>query len=206
VEAGLVGGREVLGEAPVDDDGLAEVADDDVGGLEVAVDDVAAVGVGDGIGDGDDVVEQADALVDGGALGDELAERAAGDELHGIERGAVGPAAGLVDRDDAGVLEARGDEGLAEEADLADVGARDELLDRDVAAELAVVDAGDAAEAAAAVLADDLVALGCARLGGGGGVRGRCVVEDGGRRGARGAGARRVVRGWGVVARHCVAG
>ena len=151
-------GGEVLGQAPVDDDGLAEVADDDVGRLEVAVDDVAAVGVGDGVGDGDDVVEQADALVDGGALGDQLAQRAAGDELHGVERGAVGPAAGLVDRDDAGVLEARGDQGLAQEADLADVAARDQLLDRDVAAEVEVVGARHAAEAAATVLAEDLVA------------------------------------------------
>src|SRR5205807_1819840 len=44
---------EVFGQAPVDDDGLAKVADNDVGRLEVAVDDVAAVGVGDGVGDSD---------------------------------------------------------------------------------------------------------------------------------------------------------
>ncbi len=38
-----------------------------------------------------------------------------------IERHAVRPAAGLVDRHDAGVLEPGGDQGLAEEAELADV-------------------------------------------------------------------------------------
>jgi hypothetical protein len=70
-----------------------------------------------------------------------------------------------VDRDDAGVLEAGGDQGLAQEPDLADVAAGDQLLDRDIAAELAVVGAGHAAQAAAAVLAEDVVAERIAELG-----------------------------------------
>src|SRR5262249_26024458 len=106
----VVGRGEILGEAPVDDDGLAELTDDDVRGLEVAVDDVAVVCVGDGVGHGDDVMKEAEALLDGGSFDDQLAERAARDQLHRIERRAVGPAAGLVNGDDARVLEARGDQ------------------------------------------------------------------------------------------------
>jgi hypothetical protein len=95
---------------------------------------------------------------------EQISQRPAGDQLHGVKRRAVGPAPGLVDRDDAGVLEASGDQGLAQEPDLAHVAARDQLLDRDVAAELAVVGARHPAEAAAAMLAEDLVAVWIAEL------------------------------------------
>jgi hypothetical protein len=115
---GPFGDGQILRQAPVDDDGFAEVADDDVGRLEVAVDDVAVVRVGDGVGHGDDVMEEAGAFLDGGSLGDQIAQRAASDELHGIERRAIGPAAGLVNRDDARMLEARGDERFAGEANF----------------------------------------------------------------------------------------
>src|ERR1043165_3256522 len=162
---GLVGGGgEVFGQAPVDDDRLAEGADDDIGGLEVAVDDVAAVGVGDGVGDGDDVVEETDALLEGVALGDELAQRAAGDQLHRVVRSAVGPAPGLVDRDDAWVLEARGDEDLAQKADFVAGAARVELFDGDVAAELAIECARHLAQPAAGGLPQVLVAARAAKL------------------------------------------
>src|SRR5262249_48158426 len=110
----------------------------------------------------------------------------AGDELHGVERRAVGPAAGFIDRDDAGMLEARGDQRLAQEADLADVIARDQLLDGDVASEVDVVRARHAAQATAAVLAEDVVALGVAGLAAG---------HGGGRGGGRRAGYRRRVAG-----------
>ena len=60
----LAAAGQVLGQAPVDDDGLAEVADHDVGRLEVAVDDALAVGVGDRLGDGDDVRQERQALVE----------------------------------------------------------------------------------------------------------------------------------------------
>ena len=68
----IVGVLDALGEAPVDDDGLAEVADDDVGALDVAVEDALAVRVRDGIGHGDDVGEEREPLAQGGALRDEL--------------------------------------------------------------------------------------------------------------------------------------
>jgi hypothetical protein len=155
----LLAARQILGEPPVDDDGLAELADDHVGRLEIAVDDLAAVRVGDRVGHGDHVVQEIDALLDGGALADQVAQRPAGHQLHRVERRAVGPAAGLVHGDDAGVLEPRGDQDLALEPRLVDVAARQQLLDRDVAAELAIVGARHPAEAAAAVLAEELVAL-----------------------------------------------
>ena len=44
---------QILRQAPVDDDGLAERADQDVAGLEVAVDDALIVRVGDRLGGGD---------------------------------------------------------------------------------------------------------------------------------------------------------
>jgi hypothetical protein len=97
----------VLGEAPVDDDGLAELADEDVGGLEVAVDDALAVGVGDRLGDGEHVGQERRGVRGGLAPADEVGEGAPGDELHRVEGLAVGPASGLVDGDDRGVLEAR---------------------------------------------------------------------------------------------------
>ena len=59
--------------------------------------------------------------------------------------GSVGPATSLVHGDDARVLEPRRDQGLAQESDLADGPSRQELLEGDVAAELAIVAAGDAA-------------------------------------------------------------
>ncbi|HEX2685772.1 MAG TPA: hypothetical protein VHN14_04105, partial [Kofleriaceae bacterium] len=63
------------------------------------------------------------------------------------------------------MLEARGDQRLAQEANLVDVAPRDQLLDRNVAAELAIVGARHPAEAAAAMLAQDLIAIGVAELG-----------------------------------------
>jgi hypothetical protein len=60
-EVGDVGLAELLGEAPVDHDGLAELADQDVVGLEVAVDDALGVGEGEGLGDRQDVGEEGEA-------------------------------------------------------------------------------------------------------------------------------------------------
>src|SRR5262249_14922932 len=77
---------------------------------------------------------------------------------------AVGPSPGLVDRDDARMLEARGDQYLTQKANLVRRAARMKLLDRDIAAELAVERARHAAEAAAVVLAEDLVTPGAAKV------------------------------------------
>ena len=156
----LVGGIfDVLGQSPVDDDRLAVVADDDVVRLEVAVDDAAVVGVGDRVGHRQDAREQPPPLRVRVAGVDELVERAAGDQLHGVVRRAVRPAARLVDRDHVRVLEARGDDRLADEARLRARRPREQLLQRDVAAEVAIGRAQDAADTTATVLADDLVAV-----------------------------------------------
>src|SRR5262245_47184575 len=68
--------------------------------------------------------------------------------------------AGLVGRHDAWVLEPRPDQRLAQKPQLVDRASRDELLDRDVAAEATIVGARYAAETAAAVLAENLVSPG----------------------------------------------
>ena len=70
----LFGCAEVFRETPVDDDGLTEVTNDDVRGLEIAMDNVAAVRVGDSVCDGDDLMEQADPLIDSRALGEQIAQ------------------------------------------------------------------------------------------------------------------------------------
>ena len=61
------------------------------------------------------------------------------------------------------MFEARGDQGFAEESDLADMATGDELLDRDVALELVVARARNAAEATASVLIEDFVAIRCTK-------------------------------------------
>ena len=57
IRAAIVGiavaAREILGEAPVDHDGLAELTEQDVRGLEVAVDDAVVVRVRDRVRDGE---------------------------------------------------------------------------------------------------------------------------------------------------------
>src|SRR5204862_3210733 len=95
----------------------------------------------------------------------------------------------------------RGDQRLALEANLADVAARQQLLDRDIAGELAVARARHPAEAAAPVLGQDLIAVAVADLVGGERVRGR-LGNLGRGRGERNAGARggqrprRLLGGW----------
>src|SRR5439155_1577085 len=69
----------------------------------------------------------------------------------------VGPPAGLVDRNDSGVFKVCGDKSLATETDLADVVARDELLDGDITPQIAVIGARDATQATTAMLIDDLI-------------------------------------------------
>ena len=170
---------QVLGEAPVDDDGLAELADEDVGGLEVAVDDAVAVGVSDGVCGGDHLREQGEAGGEALAGGDALLERAALDELHAQEGAAELVAAEVVEGDDAGVLQAGGDRGLAGEAlDGGGVEAQ-ELLDGDRAAELAVLGAADGTEAAAREHLGEAVAAGGRGLGAGGLPRGLGAVPGG---------------------------
>jgi hypothetical protein len=149
---------QILGEAPVDHDGLAERADEHVGGLEIAVDDALAVGVRDRVGHGDHVRQEGQALARRWGVADDVVERAARDELHRVERLARRPAPDVVDGDDGRVLEARGDRRLAHEARVRGAALAEDLLERDGAADPQIAHLEDAAEAAARELAHDVVA------------------------------------------------
>src|ERR1044071_5077952 len=69
------------------------------------------------------------------------------------------PATSFSNGNNARMLEACGDECLAQEANLADMAAGDQLLDRDVATELDVVSARHAAQPAAPMLAENVITL-----------------------------------------------
>ena len=156
----LAAAREILGQPPVDEHGLAEAADEHVGGLEVAVDDALAVRVGHRLGDGDDVGQERQAIGERLGLLHDLVERAARHQLHGVERLARGPAAGFVDGDDRRMLQARGDQRLADEAARGFGADADELLDGDVGRPRRRSCARkDAADAAARELVAHVVAL-----------------------------------------------
>ena len=124
-----VGPVEGLGQAPVDDEGLAVGAKHDVVRLEIAVEDAPAVGVVDRLADRDkpgDELAELQRMV-GVLLGlwigvdplDRGFEGIAPDEPHRVIRLAVGVAAEAVDRDDPRVFQPSGDLGLEDEAELA---------------------------------------------------------------------------------------
>ena len=124
-----------LGQPPVDDEGLAVLADDHVAGLDVAVEDTSAVGVFDRVADvGEATEELAEGQRPGSGvglqglvgveLGDGLLEIVALDEPHGVVGAAVVVVAEAVDRDDPGVFQATGDLGLDQEFRLMDSGCR----------------------------------------------------------------------------------
>src|SRR5581483_6819913 len=105
-----------LREAPVDDHDLAVLAEHDVPRLEIAVDHALLVGEGDPVADALEDREEAHAavvlaglLVAALELGEDLAEVAAADELHGEERPLVLEAAEVVDGDDVRMLELPGE-------------------------------------------------------------------------------------------------
>ena len=107
---------QILGQPPVDDDGLAERADEDVARLEVAVDDPLVVRVGDRLGGGDHVRQQRQPVGERVGVADHARQRLPEDQLHHEERLAARPEAGVVDGHDARVLQARRELHLALEA------------------------------------------------------------------------------------------
>ena len=128
------------------------------------------VRVADRLADVDERLEQPGQLQrvgrPGGAtrvvIGDRLAEGAAADEPHGVERLVVlGPAGQLVDGDDVGVFELPGDLGLLEEPPphLGVVGLLGlDLLEGDLAVEVGVAGDPDLAQAPLGVQAGERVA------------------------------------------------
>ncbi len=163
---GLAGG---LGQAPVDDQRLAVLADDDVARLQVAVQDAPAVGVVDRVADVQEAAEELaqfqrapagiplQRLVGVEAI-DRFLEAAAADEPHRVVRPAVVVGPEAVDRDNARMLQAAGDLGLEHEPRAAGrvVGVLvEDLLQRDLAVQLAVERHEHGAEAPACVRAED---------------------------------------------------
>ena len=99
---------------------------------------------------------------------DGVLEAIAADEPHGVKRPAVGVGAQAVDRDDARMLEPAGDLGLEQEsaAALRVIGVRvEDLLERDLAMQLAVESHEDGAEPAAGVRPQDAKSLAVAGRG-----------------------------------------
>ncbi len=117
--------------------------------------DAARVRVRDGLAD---TLEDAQSLRQVDVVVRDGIEASAVHELHGVERAAVGQRAGVVDRHDARVLEAREDAGLVEQpaGGVGLVGVQD--LECDVAVELGVARAVDRTHAAAAERGDEGVA------------------------------------------------
>jgi len=97
-----VGLAALLGQAPVDDDGLAEGPDHDVGRLQVSVDHAARVRVGHRLAGVDDVGQERKPRLERIACREARFQRLAADELLRAEERAVRPARQLVDRHDSG--------------------------------------------------------------------------------------------------------
>ena len=160
-----------LGDPPVDHQRLAEPAEHDVLGLDVAVDDPPAVRVGHGVAGGDQAAGAAAGRPARARVGSCLLrvramepldgglERLPLDEPHRVVRPAVGIAAQPVDRHDPRMLEPARDLGLEHEPRLAVRVVRVvglELLEGDLAVELAVERDEDLAQPAAGVRSQDL--------------------------------------------------
>ena len=87
---------EILREPPIDDHGLAELADQHVARLEIAMDDALAVRVRHRVGDREHARQQREPVLERLRVAIDVVERAPGDELHGVERLAGRPLARLV--------------------------------------------------------------------------------------------------------------
>jgi hypothetical protein len=147
------------GEAPVHDLHFAVAADHDVVGFEVAVHDALGVHEGDRLTGLEDDLQQ---LRLGAVLGvQDLGEAAPFDEFHREVGAAVVEGAGLVDGHHAGMrqlaAEARFFAQMLDQVGVAEMG-RAKDLESEAAAEIAVLDAIDVADSAAAEMLEHLVA------------------------------------------------
>ena len=113
------------------------------------MDDPLAVRVRDRIARSCEPRQEREPIFERGGVVDHAIERAARDQLHREERLARWPAPGLVDRDDAGMLEPRGDQRLALETRELVARGIEQLLERDRAAEPAIFGGDDATHPAA---------------------------------------------------------
>jgi hypothetical protein len=139
--------------------------------------------IGNRVGDGDDVRQERQPLIERIATGDHLAQRASTDELHRVEELAARQAAHVVDGNNRGMLQARGDLHFAMKSLVDGPAAQAQLLDGHLPVEAAIVRGKDAPEAAFGNLGAQLVTL--HRLvarGRGGGARRRAAVAAADRR------------------------
>ncbi len=169
IEVGLVH-VEAAGKAEVEYLDEAAIGEHDVGGLEVAVEDAELVRGGEAVGDLDSGGERE--LQAGRALGDDLVERLAWDVLHDdvglvLSAGLGGGLADVVDGGDVGVVDGRGQAGLAQlrGADLLQrLRAALEQLEDDRTLQERVGGQVDDARPTGADLAQKLVVADCAAL------------------------------------------
>ena len=131
--------------------------------LDVAMDDAARMCVGERIGECEADLEHV--LVGKRAAGDQLGECIAVDQLADQVEGVV-DCAGLVQRDDRRVRQARGGQRLARRPLAVPVGTQPDPLDGDLAMQELVAGAPHLAEAAAAESLEQLVAAEDRALGG----------------------------------------
>ena len=122
-----------------------------------------AVRVSDRLASVEEVADQAKPLA-WARLGDRDRERATLHDRHRVEGPPVGPASGVVDRDDPRVAEASGQRGLGDELPGGLGVASDRQLDRQRASEPSVVDRTDLTHATAAEQTALAVALGLVEL------------------------------------------
>ncbi len=134
--------------------------DQDVRWLDVTVDDAALVSVRARMRGRHHRRDEREPLGDGLALGDELLEWAPADLPHDVARCSVRPDARVVDRDDRGMLEPRGDPGLAGEPAQRIVIHRARFLQRDHTSERGIGGLDDTAHPAPRDLRPELVANG----------------------------------------------
>jgi hypothetical protein len=113
--------------------------------------------VSDGVDRCDHLGQQREALLGGRRRLDRGGQRPALDQLHGVKWLAAAPARQLVDRDDAGVLQPRGDQRLALEPGAARGRDPEHLLERDRAPVPAVAGTKDPPHAAAGDLGLDAI-------------------------------------------------
>ena len=123
------------------------------------MDDPLVVRVRDRIRDGEHGGDEGEPALQRGGGRDLALERLPGDQLHRVERRAILAASGVVDRDDRGVLEAGGDQRLADEpAARAFVGG-EQLLERDLPLEHFIARLDHATDPTATDLGTDRVAI-----------------------------------------------
>ncbi len=105
-----------FGHAPVEHHRLAELADHHVVWFDVAVHDAAAMGIGDGLAQPREMIDQPQTFPEPAAFADCLRQGSTRHDAHRVVERAVRALAEFVHRNDVGVLERASDARLAQKA------------------------------------------------------------------------------------------